>query len=800
MSESSKIELLRQSLPESELRARLKSCSPSELEAILYDWRQWARPNQLPPGEFSAGVRSTWLILAGRGYGKTRTGAEMVRLWHQQGYRFVNLIARTSDDLRRVMVEGESGILATCRPEERPRASKDRLVWPNGAVSLLFSAEEPDKLRGPQSDKIWADEVASWRYAEDAWDQAMFGLRLGDNPQAVVTTTPRPTKFIKKKLMAEPATVITRGTTYENRSNLAPGFFSRIIKKYEGTRLGRQELQAEVLDDNPGALFTIERIEGGRITKLPPMVRIVVALDPAVTSEEDSDEWGVVAAGVDGRDPAHFYILTDDSEIYTPDEAAKVGVRLYHRLSADRIIGEANNGGDMIEALIRHQDANVSYKKVTASRGKIVRAEPVSALYEQGRVHHHGTLAKLEDQMTSWNPKTGEKSPDRMDACFIAGTMIATRRGDVPIESVRAGDEALTRQGWRKVLRSECTNHNAPIRRFGPLTGTSGHPIYTANRGFISLDSLVWDDTLLTWSKECGFREFDIPATQTQRALQIGVTSRLRGALDCLRSIRRCGLQRMAQFLAATRSTTATSIRRTMRWITSNASPVKNMPRFAQGGVVPRNAPTWGACGHWRPPGIARKLEALCTRSQQKSDGRTVHATFRSSATDAVMPSRALLNAMGRAIVAGAAIERRQIANTATSIGCRARSAEPNSGKANIESSQSSARVSAVRNSASSAPVYNLEVEGEHEYFANGILVHNCVWALTELAEGSGGWGGFVRSEGEEAIRQENPGALPRVDVSGGNHDICDCGSRVWCDNGPTAKQTCFRCGKERPE
>ena len=406
---------------------RLAGLTDSELYGLVFDWHSWARPNQLQPPEFANGEKSDWLILAGRGYGKTRVGAETVRGWIKAGFNRVNFIAPTADDLRDVMVEGESGILAVCPNEERPtyRVSKRRLEWPNGAVSLLFSAEEPERLRGKQHMKLWGDEPAAWRYAEDCFDQAMLGLRLGSSPQAVWTTTPRPTKLIKQLIKAE-NTVVTRGTTYDNRANLAAGFYSQIIKKYEGTRLGRQELLAEVLDDNPGALFHLANIEGARVTKLPPLTRIVVALDPAVTSNEDSDEWGIIAVGQDARDPMHIYVLADESEIYTPDEAAKQAVRLYHRLGADRIIGEANNGGDMIEALLHNQDTNVAYRKVTASRGKVIRAEPVSALYEQHRVHHHGMFAKLEDEMTNWNPQTDDDSPNRMDALVWGCTELAS--------------------------------------------------------------------------------------------------------------------------------------------------------------------------------------------------------------------------------------------------------------------------------------------------------------------------------------------------------------------------------------
>lgn len=420
---------------------RLATLSDAELEAFLYDWELTRRPNQAAP-DWDWG---TWLILAGRGYGKTRVGAEMVRMWIKQGFNHVNLVAPTSDDIRDVMVEGESGILAVCPRGERPvyRVSKRRLEWPNGAKSLLFSAEEPNRLRGKQHEKLWCDEPAAWRFDVDAWDQAQFGLRLGRNPQTVATTTPRPTKLMRtlvleshaqeitdpatgEKSMIPPAVAITRGTTYENRSNLAVGFYRKIIKKYENTRLGRQELMAEMLDDNPGALFTHALIEASRVRKLPPLVRIVVAMDPATTSNEESDEWGIVAAGMDGRDPAHFYVMADESAVRTPDESGKQAVRLYYRLQADRLVAEANNGGDMIETIIRYQDANVAYGKVHASRGKFTRAEPVSALYEQGRVHHHGMFGPLEDQMCDWNPKVDDDSPDRMDALVWAVTELAS--------------------------------------------------------------------------------------------------------------------------------------------------------------------------------------------------------------------------------------------------------------------------------------------------------------------------------------------------------------------------------------
>lgn len=375
------------------------------------------RPSQaLPEGDWTY-----WLIKAGRGFGKTRTGAETAREWVKRGERYVNLIGATADDARDIMVQGESGILAICPRHERPeyRPSQRKLIWPNGAESLIFTADEPERLRGKQHSKLWADELAAWRYA-DAWDQAKFGLRLGDNPQAIITTTPRPTKIVRE-IMADPATITTNGSTYDNRANLAPAFFSAVLKKYEGTRLGRQEIAGEVLDDNPGALFKRADIDKGRLLVAPALTRIVVAIDPAVTSSEGSDDTGIVAAGIDGN--GHGYILHDLTLHGSPETWARVATSAYHELKADRIIGEGNNGGDMIESVIRAVDRNVSYRKVTATRGKDIRAEPVAALYEQGRIHHVGQLPKLEDEMTEWDPADkSAMSPNRMDALVWAIT------------------------------------------------------------------------------------------------------------------------------------------------------------------------------------------------------------------------------------------------------------------------------------------------------------------------------------------------------------------------------------------
>lgn len=419
-------------MPLEERKRRLALLDDDEIEFMAYDWEFWARANQRMPTHnprTEDGAWTTWLIQAGRGYGKTRVGAEAVRFWVRD-YEYVNLIGATADDARDIMIEGESGILAICPPNERPTyvPSKRRLEWPNGAKSLIFTADEPDRLRGKQHMKAWGDEVAAWRY-RDAWDQLMMGLRLGDCPQCVATTTPKPTELIKE-IVADPTTVITRGTTYENRSNLATAFFNRVIKKYEGTRLGRQELNAELLEDNPGALWNRSKlIDPYRISKAQvpkDLVRIVTAVDPAVTSNEESDETGIVSAARDCQDPAHFYIFSDDSlAMASPDTWATKVVESYNTWGSDRVIGEVNNGGDLVEAVIRHKAPHISYNDVRASRGKYTRAEPIAALYEQGRVHHVGSFPTLEDQMCDYDPNVSTKSPDRMDALVWALTALS---------------------------------------------------------------------------------------------------------------------------------------------------------------------------------------------------------------------------------------------------------------------------------------------------------------------------------------------------------------------------------------
>lgn len=401
--------------------------STKQLANLKYDWSFWARPDQVtPPGDWW----TTWLILAGRGWGKTKTGAETIRDWAcgstplskgQCGY--IGLVAETSGDARDVMVEGPAGILS-CHPKSfRPlyEPSKRRLTWPNGATATLYNAVEPDQLRGPQHDALWGDEVAKWRYMQETWDQAQFGLRLGARPRQIITTTPRPLPLIRK-LMNDSTCTVTRGRTWDNAANLAAPFLKTIEERYSGTRLGRQELEGEVLDDMPGALWHRDMLDGLRKPEAPlELERIVVAVDPAATSGEDADETGIVVVGIATDEDGYTrgYVLEDCSLRGTPEEWASKAVAAYHKYDADRIVAEKNQGGEMVSAVMRAVDRDVPITLVTATRGKHVRAEPISALYEQGRVHHIGRFDKLEDQMCLFSrdaDRSAGNSPDRVDA------------------------------------------------------------------------------------------------------------------------------------------------------------------------------------------------------------------------------------------------------------------------------------------------------------------------------------------------------------------------------------------------
>ena len=401
-----------------------------EGEALEKFWQVFAHQHQSPPD----GSWSTWLLLGGRGAGKTRSGAEWVRglalgntLENLPPVSPIALVGETEHDVREVMIEGVSGILGTHTRAERPSwiSSRRRLEWPNGAVAQAFSAEDPDSLRGPQFAAAWCDELAKWRHAEATFDMLQFGLRLGERPRQVITTTPRPIALLKR-LIADPATFVTRASTDTNARNLAPSFLDAVLARYAGTRLGRQEIDGEIVDDRPDALWSRAQLESCRVQNAPLLKKIVVAVDPPASASKGADACGLVAAGVAENDIA--YVLADETVSgLSPAGWAAKAIALWRRHSADALVVEVNQGGDMVRAVIAQADRTVPVTAVRARRGKWLRAEPVASLYEQGKVKHVGAFPALEDEMCDFglDGLSSGRSPDRLDALVWAITALS---------------------------------------------------------------------------------------------------------------------------------------------------------------------------------------------------------------------------------------------------------------------------------------------------------------------------------------------------------------------------------------
>lgn len=397
----------------------LSLLSQKEADALLYDWRGFlARPDQVAPD----GDWDIWLALAGRGWGKTETGAQWIKEQEAAGARSIALVAETQKDLEEVMV---ARLLAVYPPEDRPkvRFKPVRVTWPSGAVALGYNGTEPQQLRGPEFEVAWVDELAKYRYARETWDMLQFCMRAGRDPRQLVTTTPRPTELIKAIVAGHEGKVhVTRGRTLDNRANLAGKFLDKIVGKYEGTRLGRQELNAEILGDLPGALWRQSDLDLYRVGETPEIGRTVVSVDPAVTNTEESDEHGLIVCGM-GEDQTG-YLLEDASAQGSPLDWARAAIKLAGKWKADGVVVEVNQGGDMVAHTLRTLAPNLNIIEVRATRGKHVRAEPISALYEQGRIRHVGQYPELENQMTQMTTEgfQGEGSPDRVDALVWAFT------------------------------------------------------------------------------------------------------------------------------------------------------------------------------------------------------------------------------------------------------------------------------------------------------------------------------------------------------------------------------------------
>lgn len=411
-----------------QLELLVREIKPSEHELFLTDFCNAAHDHQLPPECAANGEPwTTWLILGGRGAGKTRAGAEWVRgLALADGKARIALIGETEHDVREVMVEGVSGLIAVHQQSERPNwiPSRRRIEWDNGAVAQIFSAENPEGLRGPQFSAAWCDELAKWRHAEATFDMLQFGLRLGERPRQVVTTTPRPGALLKR-LMEDPRTAVTRAGTVANAYNLAPAFLQTVLARYHGTRLGRQEIDGEIVEERPDALWKRVAIEACRVREAPALSRIVVAIDPPASARDGADACGLVAVG--RADDGMLYVLADDSAGgLSPQAWASRAIALWRRLSADALVAEVNMGGDMVRAVIREADRDVPVMTVRATRSKHIRAEPVAQLYEQGRVKHVGSFPALEDEMCDFglDGLSLGRSPDRLDALVWAITAL----------------------------------------------------------------------------------------------------------------------------------------------------------------------------------------------------------------------------------------------------------------------------------------------------------------------------------------------------------------------------------------
>lgn len=427
-------------LPKEEQEEYLSNFTEEELERLITSYSFIARPKQV----FPTGDWRTWLINSGRGFGKTFIGSNWAIEQAQTQKYPIALIGANAADVRDYMIEtGESSIIKQSpkwfTPEYQP--SKRRLVFPNGVIAVAYSADNPDQLRGFNGARAWIDELAKFKYPTEVWDNLNFALRLGETPKVVITTTPRPIKLIRQ-LYADSDVLKTFGSTNENRSNLATSFVDYIYKKYDGTRLGRQELAGELLTDVPGALWSYSKLDETRLNKHPDLKLVVVAIDPAVTAEEDSNETGIVVCGIDEND--HGYLLEDKSGVYSPVQWAEIAIDLYDTYSANYIVGEVNNGGDLVESNIqstakilslqgKRKSSYIPYKKVHASRSKYIRAEPISSLYDKNQIHHIGTFPELEDQLCNW--VHGEDSPDRLDALVWGFSCLMLKNETVTVQS-----------------------------------------------------------------------------------------------------------------------------------------------------------------------------------------------------------------------------------------------------------------------------------------------------------------------------------------------------------------------------
>lgn len=663
------------------------------------------------------------------------------------GYKHPNLVGATAEEVRDVMIKGESGILACSPPDFQPiyKKSEKKLIWPNGVETLIYYGSEPDHARGPQSDFLWADELAKYLYPEETFDNLLLGLRLGPNPLCIITSTPQPTKFLMEleKRTDENGNrtcIVTHGNTEDNRVNLSPVFINTIIGKYKGTRLGRQELEGAFLDENPDALWKMKNIEENRVHKIPSLEYVVVGVDPAATSSEGSDDTGIIVAAR-GTD-RHGYILGDYTCHETPAKWGTAVITAYNAHEANKVIAEINNGGEMVENTIKVIDMSVPVETIHASRGKYLRAEPVSALYEKNLIHHFGTFKDLESQMCEWVPGA-EKSPDR---CFIKGTLIMTKQGNIPIENIIPGMEVLTRKGFKRVAAAGTTSHHAKTISVNfsngkTLTGTPNHPIWVEGKGFCKMDALVYADKVLTCcEKQLNTKELLLLDIQNLKAYREAAIFIHLLKCDMVKRFKpytkRSGKLHTDQFQKGTTSTTLTEILETILLKISNVCQKKNMLK----GILKtenqkNNLYTLRKSAHSLKNGMHQKKGINGTVSTGKKHGRIGKSLTAYVKTVGKLLKQNVIGITSNSAPEGAVprITGKPGDSAKSKI---AQNAEKSSVQINTDP-EHTAPVSVLGlQEEKSQTVYNISVEGCNEYFANGILVHNCdalVYAVTAL-------------------------------------------------------------------
>ncbi len=634
------------SLPEETRKALLKGYSDDQLRALIHDWQFWARPEQLAPET----EWRIWIQLGGRGSGKTRSGAEWANSRAMAQVCHGMLVSKTPADARDDMIEGESGVLKVSHPSKRPKyePSKRLLTWPNGSTARVRSGADPEGLRGANTNWVWADELAAWDYPRECWDQLSFTCRVGENPQILVTTTPKPIALLKE-LLKRPDAAVSRYITYDNIENLAPEFVAEIKARYEGTTLGQQEIYAIVLEEAEGALWTRKLLNDTRIQpgdEPSSFVRVVVAIDPAISVKQESNETGIIVAALASN--GHGYVLEDLTNRYSPDQWANAAIEAYHRHGADRIIAESNQGGDMVEHTVRTVWANAPFRQTHASDGKRTRAEPVMTLYQAGKVHHVGLFEHLEDQM-----------------CLHGATLIETLRGQIPISQVTTQDSVMTREGWRDVVWAGPTGEVQRLHRLRYVHGcvlcTPCHPIL------------------------------------------------LEGSFAGAASVR------PGQHLSVSRSWVSTAGR--LRGVAAGITE----------------------CGRGT---IATPRASSCTaQSMKRTTGQSVETTSTTETVTPVITGSRILSGLRRS---------NTIANMGPEVGMPTRQKSAASCSANHGNGGNhdhafalcadgySGRLASARNSVvvdvgvvstiKPVPVYNLKVAETPEFFANGVLVHNCTW------------------------------------------------------------------------